>query len=134
VLRMLQEGALMAISFTPSAPFVDANGATFTGEGIFVALSKDGGKTWPLKKLMTDGVKRNLVSPTREWTYTMDATHSEKAGYMTAVQTPDGMIHLISSGFYYHFNYAWLNEPNSGPTFPLRGKVGSALGAPTDGK
>ncbi|MDR3708261.1 MAG: SUMF1/EgtB/PvdO family nonheme iron enzyme [Capsulimonadaceae bacterium] len=112
VLRRLKEGALMLVSYTPPAPFVDSTGKTFTGEGMFVALSKDGGKTWPVQKLLTDGVKRHLVSPTKEWTHDMDATHAEKGGYMTAVQTPDGMIHLISSAFYYHFNYAWINQPN----------------------
>jgi hypothetical protein len=40
----------------------------------------------------------------------MTANNAEPKGYMTAVQTPDGIIHLISSGIHYRFNFAWLNE------------------------
>jgi len=115
VLRMLREGALMAVSFTPPAPFVDADGHTFMSAGkaaLFVALSKDGGKTWPVMKLLTDGKPRKITTPTGEHSAVIDATHTEDHGYMSAAQTPDGMIHLISSGLYYRFNYAWINEPN----------------------
>jgi hypothetical protein len=61
---------------------------------------------------MTDGVRRKLNG--QGWThmFVMDETHAEPAGYLAAVQTPDGMIHLISSGVYYHFNLAWLMQPN----------------------
>ena len=38
----------------------------------------------------------------------MDATHAEPKGYMAATQTPDGVIHLISSRLHYQFNLAWL--------------------------
>jgi hypothetical protein len=37
-----------------------------------------------------------------------DATHAEPRGYLAATQTPDGTIHLISSGLHYRFNLAWL--------------------------
>jgi len=111
VLRRLHEGPLMLVSFTPEATFTTAEGRPITGHGMFAALSYDGGKTWPVRKLLTDGKARNLTTPTGEHSYKMDASHSDGHGYLTAVQTPDGMIHLISSGFYYHFNLAWLTEP-----------------------
>ena len=31
--------------------------------------------------------------------------------YLSSVQTPDRMIHLVSSKFYYRFNLEWLKEP-----------------------
>ena len=32
------------------------------------------------------------------------------AGYLAITQTPDGVIHLISSRLHYRFNLAWLKE------------------------
>lgn len=115
LLRKLKDGPLMLISFTPDSEFKDAGDGTFHGSGMFVALSEDGGKTWPTMKLLTDGKKRSLDG--RGWTrqFTMDATHAEPKGYLAATQSPDGMIHLISSGIHYQFNLAWIRtmpQPN----------------------
>jgi hypothetical protein len=41
----------------------------------------------------------------------MDETHAEPRGYLAATQTPNGLIHLISSKQYYVFNLAWLKQP-----------------------
>jgi len=41
---------------------------------------------------------------------------AESAGYLTATQTRDGRIHLLSSKNHYVYNLAWLKElpPASG--------------------
>lgn len=75
----------------------DASGATRKGFGTFAALSLDDGKTWPYRKLIPRAVETPWVS--------------EKAGYLSCVQLPDGMIHLVSSSSYYRFNLAWLKTP-----------------------
>ena len=51
------------------------------------------------------------------WTdqFTMDATHAEPKAYLAARQTPDGIIHRISSGIHYRFNLAWLRLANRDP-------------------
>lgn len=110
VLRRLREGALLLISFTPGSPFINAQGREFVGTGMFAALSYDCGRTWPVRKLLTDGKARTLNG--RGWTgeFTMDGTHAEPSGYLAAIQTPDGLIQLISSGIHYRFNLAWLNN------------------------
>jgi sulfatase modifying factor 1 len=115
VLRTLREGALLLVSFTLGSTFVDSQGGSFEGKGMFAALSYDGGKTWPVRKLLTDGVRRTLDG--RGWTheFTMDANHAEPMGYLAAVQTPDGTVHLFSSGVHYRFNLAWLEQPNVSP-------------------
>ena len=110
VMRKLKEGCLMLISFTPGSEFKDKEGNTFHGKGAFAALSFDGGKTWPKRRLLTDGKERNLDGKGNTGKFTMTANTAEPRGYMTAVQTPDGMIHLISSAIHYRFNYDWLNE------------------------
>jgi hypothetical protein len=115
VLRRLKEGCFMFVSFTPKMEFEAADGSTFTGKGMFAALSYDGGKTWPVKKLITDGKTRHLNGGAWTRNFTMSATQAEHKGYLAAVQTPDGMINLISSAIHYRFNLAFLKQPNAAP-------------------
>jgi hypothetical protein len=100
VLRRLNEGALLLVSFTHNVG----------NEGMYAAVSFDEGKTWPIKKLLTDGITRSLNGGAWTGNFTMDATHAEPKGYLAATQTPDNIIHLISSNLYYRFNLAWLQQ------------------------
>jgi hypothetical protein len=94
VLRRLQEGPLMLCSFGPN--------------GLFVALSYDEGESWTVQKLLTDGKKRVLDGGAWTGKFTLDATHAEPKGYLACTQSPDGVIHLLSSRVHYRFNLAWL--------------------------
>ena len=94
VLKRLQEGPLMLCSFGP--------------DGLFVALSYDEGESWPVKRLLTDGKKRVLDGGAWTGTFTLDATHAEPKGYLACTQSPDGIIHLLSSRVHYRFNLAWI--------------------------
>ena len=96
VLKRLQEGPLMLCSF----------GA----EGLFAALSYDDGASWPVKKLLTDGVERTLDGGAWTGSFTMDSTHAEPKGYLCCTQSPDGIIHLLSSRVHYRFNLEWLRQ------------------------
>ena len=60
---------------------------------------------------------RTFLWTDRLWTdrFTMDATHAEPKGYLAARQTPDGIIHLISSGIHYRFNLPWWRLANQTP-------------------
>jgi formylglycine-generating enzyme required for sulfatase activity len=116
VFRRLNEGALLLVSFThcpgksgeEGMLFKDAHGNTYKGYGMYAALSFDEGKTWPIIKLLTDGITRSLNGGAWTGPFTMDATHAEPKGYLAVTQTPDNVIHLISSNLYYRFNVAWL--------------------------
>ena len=66
---------------------------SFDRDGTFAALSLDEGRTWTPRKHVDDG----------------------HHGYLAATQTPDHMIHLISSRMYYCLNLAWLETPNRSP-------------------
>ena len=96
VLKRLQEGPLMLCSF----------GA----EGLFAALSYDDGASWPVKKLLTDGVERTLDGGAWTGSFTMDSTHAEPKGYLCCTQSPDGIIHLLSSRVHYRFNLEWIRQ------------------------
>lgn len=119
-MRRLKEGPVLLVSFTdPSSAkekqgmeFARADGSTFTGYGMFAAISYDDGETWPVRKLVTPGDDAGTFDGgawTRE--FVMDATHAEPKGYLVAVQAPDGVIHLISSALHYQFNQAWVETP-----------------------
>lgn len=108
VLMRLQDGALFFIGFAnkPMA-MADAAGGTSECTGLFAALSYDDGATWPVKRLVSDGSGQTLElmdgAP-----FAMTNTAAEPKGYMSACQTPDGVIQLISSRQHYAFNRAWI--------------------------
>jgi formylglycine-generating enzyme required for sulfatase activity len=114
ILRHLIEGPILLVSFTdPKKGMVihDPGGAEQRVFGMFAALSFDEGKRWPVKRLLTDGgPARELDGGGNTGKFVMDATHAEPKGYLAATQTPDGLIHLVSSKLYYVFNLAWLQQ------------------------
>ena len=120
VFMRLKEGPLLLISFTDhplrtpenerGMLFPDRAGNNYRGYGLYAALSFDEGKTWPVRKLLTDGETRFLNGGAWTRFFLMDQTHAEPRGYMAATQTPDGIIHLVSSRLYYRFNLAWLTN------------------------
>lgn len=120
VLMRLNEGPLLLVSFTdhpqrtPEAErgmdFTDRKGHTYKGYGIYAAVSYDEGKTWPVKRLLTDGNKHFLNGGAWTGFFTMDATHAEPRGYLAGTQSPDNTIHIVSSRLHYRFNLAWLEE------------------------
>lgn len=67
--------------------------------------------SWPVRKLLTDGVTRDLFGWGWTWDFTMDETHAEYMGYLAGTQTPDNMIHIISSGIHYRMNLKWIETP-----------------------
>lgn len=80
------------------------------GYGIYVALSYDEGQTWPVRKLLTDGQYRFLDGGAWTGFFEMDATHAEPRGYLAATQTPDGIIHILSSRLHYRINLEWITQ------------------------
>lgn len=123
VLMRLNEGPLLLVSFTDhpqrtrkqdlGMEFTDAEGNTFKGYGMYAALSYDDGKTWPVKRLLTDGKQRHLNGGAWTGYFDMDATHAEPRGYLAGTQSPDNVIHILSSRIHYRFNLQWLEEINN---------------------
>jgi len=115
VLRRLQQGPILLISFThpkEGMQLRDATGQERRVYGMFAALSFDEGRTWPCRRLLTaGGPSRTIDGGGNTGRFTMDGNHAEPKGYLAATQTPDGLIHLISSKQHYKFNLAWLKRP-----------------------
>ena len=111
-LRRLREGPILLVTFAESFTLADAAGKERMVSGMFGALSFDEGETWPVRRLITDDApsrKMNGGGNTRRFTLGPDS--AEPRGYLAATQTPDGIIHLISSALHYEFNIAWLKQP-----------------------
>jgi len=141
VLMRLREGPILLVSFTDESPcwphprkphfperqpvgvtFEDRRGRSVRGYGMYAALSYDEGATWPVKKLLSpfnpfDGAgsstDRQRTLDGGGWTgpFTLGATTAEPKGYLAATQSPDGVIHLISSRLHYQFNTTWIQTP-----------------------
>jgi hypothetical protein len=89
----------------------DAAGRYGKVSGLFGALSFDDGKHWPVRKLITPGGPARKARAMDGREFIMGPTSAEPRGYMTGIQTPDGVIHLISSKNHYAFNPMWLKTP-----------------------
>lgn len=102
VLMRLLEGPLFFASFENDGD----EGRT----GLFVSVSYDEGKNWSPKVFVYNG--EDLFLDGGGWTgyFQLDALHSEPKGYLTATQTPDGIINLISSKNHYRFNLGWIES------------------------
>ena len=98
----LADGSLMTLG--RGNTLTDGNGRRH----MPMSISEDGGKTWPVKKLMTDGTERMLDGGAWTKQFIMDATHAEPRGYLAGTQSPDGMIHILSSRLHYRFNLEWI--------------------------
>jgi sulfatase modifying factor 1 len=120
VMLRLKEGPILLCSFTDQGlnwkkrqglDFKAADGSTFKGYGLFAAVSFDEGKTWPVRRLITPGGPQRAVPGTDgRGLFNLSPTMAEPGGYLTATQTRDGRIQLLSSRNHYVFNLAWLKE------------------------
>ncbi|HIJ72414.1 MAG TPA: SUMF1/EgtB/PvdO family nonheme iron enzyme [Planctomycetes bacterium] len=119
VLLKLEEGPLFFASFTDhGTEITDASGVRRTVRGLFAAVSEDGGRTWPYKRLVSDDGPGRAVESTAGGLFIMSQRNGEYRGYMSAVQSPTGVIHLVTSREHYEFNLEWLKEPSAAISYP----------------
>jgi len=113
----LREGPILLCSFTDQwrdwknrkgMAFKKADGAEFTGYGLFAALSYDDGKTWPVRRLVTPGGAERQVNGIDRVKFALGDTLAEPCGYLDVTQTRDGNVQLITSKNHYVFNLVWL--------------------------
>ncbi|MBL7133376.1 MAG: SUMF1/EgtB/PvdO family nonheme iron enzyme [Phycisphaerae bacterium] len=109
VVLRLAEGPILFCSFANRMMIEDQSGAERPISGLFAALSYDEGRTWPVRKLISDyGPPRRVDGGGNTHMFTMSASQGEPRGYLSVCQTPDGVIQLITSKQHYQFNLAWL--------------------------
>ena len=112
LLELEEDDALMFATFAPMTEFTDENGDDFVGSGLFTAVSLDDGETWPYKRLVShDGAPEILDEGAGRGEFVLSPFSSERYGYLTGLQARDGVVHLLSSGNHYAFDYDWLTSP-----------------------
>jgi hypothetical protein len=124
VLLKLREGPLFFASF-PSGKGIavtDSAGKQRYVRGIFGAVSEDGGKTWPYKRLITDDGPGRTIECTDGGAITLSGHSAEYRGYFAVCQSTDGLVHLISSRNHYAFNLKWLKTPPPPASPPVKVK------------
>jgi formylglycine-generating enzyme required for sulfatase activity len=121
VLLRLKEGPLFMASFAQDGMNItDASGRTRTIYGLYAAVSEDEGKTWPYRRLISADCTDRGVETIGGGLISLDAQNAEHVGYLSVCQTPNGLIHLISSRQHYTFNLKWLNTPPpAAPRLPI---------------
>jgi formylglycine-generating enzyme required for sulfatase activity len=118
-LKRLTSGALFLASFASDMEVHNNSGKQHTVNGLFAALSYDDGKTWPhVRLLVGDGNRREIRTMSGD-AMTIDGNAGELYAYLAARQTPDGIVHVISSRNHYAFNEKWIKTLPSPPPLPL---------------
>jgi hypothetical protein len=130
-LLRLKEGPLFLASFCKNMMIADASGGQRPISGLFTAVSTDEGKTWPYRRLVSDDGPGRDIETMDGHPVTMDAHYSEFVGYLTVCQSPDNIIHLLSSRNHYAFNLKWLTTrpPASSPAPPITARQLPAKGS-----
>lgn len=114
-------GSVGGVPATP-AMITDSEGNKHQVKELFGAVSFDGGKTWPFKRVISPGGTPITVECTDGGAITLSDLSSEHRGYMSVCQSLDGVIHLISSRQHYAFNLKWLMTAPPPPGPPVRVK------------
>jgi formylglycine-generating enzyme len=80
---------------------VDSAGHKRTVFGMFAALSFDEGKTWPVRRLVTDDQPAHALNR-GAWTrsFQIDPNHAEPRGSLAMTQSGDGVIYIVSSALH----------------------------------
>jgi formylglycine-generating enzyme required for sulfatase activity len=119
VLLRLREGPLFMASFANQGMTIrDTTGNERKVRGLFGALSEDGGRTWPFKRLITDDQPGRTIECTDGGAITLSGRSSEYRGYLAVCQSTDRLINLISSRNHHAFNLKWLKTPPPPPAGP----------------
>jgi hypothetical protein len=113
----LREGSLLLVSFAQDIrnlePLASGGRDQRGAMSLFAALSYDEGRTWPVRRIITDGLPEHPAQTIDGGLIRMSPATSEMQGYLAATQARDGTIHLISSISHYAFNKAWIEQPQA---------------------
>ena len=115
----LKQGPLFLASFCKKMMITDASGRKRPVSGLFAAVSTDEGRTWRHRRIVSDDGPGRDIETMDGHPVTMDAHYAEFVGYLSVCQTPDNIIHLLSSRQHYAFNLKWLQTaPPAAPPQP----------------
>jgi hypothetical protein len=99
-----------------------SSGEKIQAKDLFTAVSFDGGKTWPYKRIVASDDPPQHIEHTDGGATILSKRSSEPRGYLSICQGLDGIVHLISSRTHYSYNLKWLLTPPSPPDPEFRVK------------
>ncbi len=112
-MQRLAEGPIALATFLPDPSDVGPQQKTDRELAkLCVCLSYDEGKTWPVRRILTDGKPDHGVTGMSGGRIYMGPGNAEPTGYVTLTQARNGLIHVVSSMNHYEFNLKWIE---SGP-------------------
>jgi formylglycine-generating enzyme required for sulfatase activity len=113
----LAEGPLVLATFVPNIVELKAQQRTDRELAkLCVMVSYDDGKTWPVRRLLTDDKDDRGVTGMSYGRVYMGPGAAEPTGYVTVTQARNGVIHVISSMNHYAFNLAWIKSAPKNPS------------------
>jgi sulfatase modifying factor 1 len=129
----LAEGALALATFVPDVANLQPGQKTDRELArLIVAISYDDGRTWPERRLLTDGKGDHGVTGISYGRVYMGSGSAEPTGYVSITQARNGVIHVISSMNHYAFNLAWINAAPAHPSpMPSTRELASKAVLPT---
>jgi formylglycine-generating enzyme len=138
-LTRLKEGPLALATFLPDVANLGPQKSTDRELAkLAICISYDDGKTWPARRLLTDGQPDHGVPGISNGRVYMGPGNAEPTGYVTITQARNGVIHVISSVNHYAFNLKWAESgprnPNPMPSvrqLPVKGGLSTML-APSE--
>lgn len=118
------EKPILVISFSGGTTMLNGEHQREECSGMYAAVSYDDGRTWTDKKLISNlkgGESMELDGGGNTHEFEMSRNEAEPKGYLSATQSPDGIIHVCNSRLYYAFNLIWV-DPEYTP-LPSRGRA-----------
>jgi formylglycine-generating enzyme required for sulfatase activity len=112
----LAEGHLALATFLPDVAKLSGQQATDRELAkLCICISYDDGKTWPVRRILTDERGDHGVTGMSYGRIYMGPGNGEPTAYVTITQARNGVIHVVSSMNHYAFNLKWAE---SGPKDP----------------
>lgn len=108
------ENPILVVSFARETTMLNGEHQPEECSGMFAAVSYDDGQSWTDKKLISNlegGESEEYDGGGNTGDFEMSRTRAEPKGYLSATQSPDGIIHVCNSRLYYAFNLEWV-DPN----------------------
>jgi len=131
----LKEGPIALATFVPDINTLGPQAKTDRELAkLCIAISYDEGKTWPVRRLLSDTKRDHGVAGISNARIYMGPGTAEPTGYVSICQSRNGVINVISSANHYAFNLAWVKaapvHPDPMPkseVLPLRTQLSSSL-------
>jgi sulfatase modifying factor 1 len=116
-MKRLAEGHIALATFLPDVSHLRPEQPTDRELAkLCICISYDDGKTWPVRRILTDETGDRGVTGMSNSRIYMGPGSGEPTAYVTLTQARNGLIHVVSSVNHYAFNLKWAESGPKNPT------------------